>query len=408
MTYSYECTVAEGLGIGKPMLEDRTEKCLIKFGTPFLDGASENYWGYRGKSNRFNKALQEIPPIVSFENSSLFGIEVEIENVSYKREDDAVPVGWSKKGDGSLRNGVEYISWPANAAESRALIASLYLFFIEQLKKTPEFSWRTSIHVHLNVRPLTTQQLGNLSLLYCIFEFLLFRFAAPERMDNIFCVPVTDSTLGSKLNTFLNSPILKVLPADSLIYLFDGWDKYSALNFSRLRDLGTVEFRHMGGTWDTEKLGYWLNLIGALYDASVRLSREWIVSQLKGLNSLSNYGEFKQNIFGDTLSNILGEPDDFIQVLSHGVSFAKQCLVPMQNFERQIEKNSPADIWAHRLFEKFKQLPQDKETRKRKSIDVIIPGHSPMTGPLVWTTLENMVSEQASSLATSTFTINSL
>jgi len=324
-----------------------------------------NYWAYREKGPLFAKALAQLPVPSQHPYSALLGLEVETENVARKYKDDQTPAGWEAKGDGSLRLGTEFVSCVATEAEMHYLITSLYLFFVEQLKRKPNFSWRTSIHVHLNCRALNTDTLSNLLLLYPVFEMLLFNFADEQRKTSNFCVPIVESNYAYRMRRFVCSPSGAVKP---IFVLADQWEKYSALNLSRLPDLGTVEFRHMCGTWDIVKLAQWIGLIGALYDASQRLEHNWVVQQIMGLNSLSNYTQFQHQIFGNTLSSLLGESESFNKLLSHGVSFAKQCLVKPSEECPPIHPNSLTASWIDSCITKIGNMGISKAPRKKRNL----------------------------------------
>ena len=361
-------TICSLLDLPDPYLERRFKFNKNEYRTERLDEATIQYWQYRGKLNMFYQTLNQLPrTIFSAALQPLFGIEVETENIAYKRIDDKQPHGWVIKEDSSLRHGLEFMSYPGDYEESRHLLASLYLFFVEQLKRKPNFSWRTSEHVHLNVRWLNREQLGNFILLYCVFEKLLFKFSGESRENSIFCVPITESS-PDIIQYILSSSGLR--DYEAVVYLADGWEKYSALNLFRLRDLGTIEFRHFGGTWETEKLMLWLQLIGKLLMSASTMKQEYIVSHLKNLNSLSNYGEFKNEVFGFELGRILGEPKNFISLLSHGVSFAKECVVFPKKYT--LDLNTEAGRWANRIVEKVKKLPKSEAPKKKKPAEVSI------------------------------------
>jgi len=344
-------------------VEEREGQAFTHYRVSDLSQASRNYWAYRGKLPQWQRVVDKIPMATMVTNPPLFGIEVETENVRPKRQDDMVPAGWSAKGDGSLRNGTEYVSKVASAIEARELVGSLYLFFTEQLRRQPDFSWRTSIHVHCNIRHLSVAQVANLQLLYSIFEFLLFRFVGGDRHKSNFCVPITETAQYIRIRQLLAPFVYGETALDRLNLVLGHWEKYAALNFCRTPDLGTVEFRHMAGTWDVVKLGNWLNLIGALQDAALRLDQGWIIEQINSLNSLSTYGSFRNSVFGPELGKVLGEPDNFNQLLSQGVSWAKNCLCKPPNEKHQIQAGSAAFKWAKDVV---KRLPPSSEDVNKK------------------------------------------
>ena len=352
-----QTTVAQTFGHMSVDVSERFPYLVETYRSDSLQKVCFNYWDYRGKSRLYETFLQQFPQPSQNTYPTLFGLEVETENVLLQRSDEKSPAGWDVKSDGSLRNGVEFVSCVADALEVQHLITSLYLFFGEQLKHKPDFSWRTSIHVHVNCRKLNTDTLANLVLLYSVFEMLLFKFINDQRKTSNFCVPITESWSASRIREFINAADTIGKP---IRILTTDWEKYSALNFSRMHDLGTAEFRHMSGTWDIEKLWQWIEVIGALYDASIRLEHSWIVQQIMQLNSLSNYAQFQNQVFGGALSKVLGEAESFKQLLSNGVSFAKQCLVKPEKAYQNIHKDSFANAWINATANKIGKMPKPK------------------------------------------------
>ena len=185
--------------------------------------------------------------------SFVAGAELEIEAVmdfshSYV-EDNGIVV----EIDGSLRNnGKEFLLAPSYLADS----VSKFMFTHQHvsLGNNP-FSARTSVHVHVNCMYSTVEQVRTLLLLYAIFEPLAFAYAGTERKNNIHCMPLN--------STYMPNTYYKPLPD-----LVEGWHKYTALNLCPLRELGTVEFRHLGGTSDPVRYQEWLKFICTLWTAA--------------------------------------------------------------------------------------------------------------------------------------------
>jgi len=109
-------------------------------------------------------------PVV--DKQTYLGIEVEVENVRHR--EGRCPY-WSATDDGSLRNrGVEFITPPIRAWRVEHALNKL---FLNELNPGIDFSERTSIHVHMNVRTLTIKQLEALVLTYIVFEsYFLFHW----------------------------------------------------------------------------------------------------------------------------------------------------------------------------------------------------------------------------------------
>lgn len=196
------------------------------------------------------------------------GAELEIESVMDMRLAALTDKYIGVTEDGSLRNhGREFLLPPSTLENSVELFKFTHqcLFLGEEVEP---FSERTSVHVHVNCMHSTQQQIKNLLYLYAIFEPLAFAFAGQERADNIHCVP-------------LNHTIMPSNYALSLESLIDRWHKYTAFNLLPLRELGTVEFRHLGGTNDPVRYAAWLKFIKTLWVAAHKIDKIDKVTLLK-------------------------------------------------------------------------------------------------------------------------------
>lgn len=220
------------------------------------------------------------------DSDELIGIEVEVEGVRQSIPEELN--FWELKDDGSLRNsGTEFVT--------QAIPARCAPYALEQLFGGTKFSCtpRTSVHIHLNVQDFTVDQLYNLVIMYSLFEKLLYGYVGRNRAKNIFCVPI--------LETYLVDFLMK-----------NGWtfrwEKYTGLNLGRLRDLGTVEFRHMHGTSNVKKLVGWINLICSLKKYCLSTTtlkiRKIFVSDTE-----PNFADLAREVFGEY--SILFKPDLF-------------------------------------------------------------------------------------------------
>lgn len=174
-------------------------------------------------------------------SDALIGIEVEVEQHDINNRPHAA---WVVKEDGSLRNnGAEYVSAPIKASDAPAMLDNL---FTHSLSPSCSFSMRTSIHVHLNASDMNIQQMQAVVLLYTVFESVFYNYAGRGRAKNIYCVPITQTDL----LTYFQEQQLRFK-----------WQKYTGLNLLRLMDLGTIEFRHLAGTSDPERITNWIGII---------------------------------------------------------------------------------------------------------------------------------------------------
>lgn len=228
------------------------------------------------------------PPFVFSSPKTLVGIEVEVENVLYI-DPNVMNMFWTMKEDGSLRNhGREFVT-PGTIPMSVAEPALNVLF--GGLNKDIDFSTRTSIHVHQDMRQLTLMQLVGFLLTYTAVENLLFKFVGNNRRNNIFCVPITEAALLPAM--------AHITPKKFLWAIDEYWSKYTALNLLPLLTFGSVEFRHMPGTRDVTKLLRWIELISRLKTFAYRNSYEQIVAKIADLNGNSRYRQFVEEVFGD-------------------------------------------------------------------------------------------------------------
>jgi Putative amidoligase enzyme len=209
------------------------------------------------------------------------GIEVEVENHAIKlNPSESV---WHSEADGSLRNnGTEYISRPVPANFGAIALQELLGQCLDE--KECCFSPRTSIHIHVNMQDVETEIVEDIILLYSVFEKLFFRFTGRGRIKNIYCVPLTDTEC---LNGMVNKEFNTAR---------GGWSKYSALNILPIAEYGTIEFRHMHGTFDVKKISVWIRLLTTLCDYVI--AKGGIRAELLKMSSTYDYAGLLQTIFG--------------------------------------------------------------------------------------------------------------
>lgn len=190
------------------------------------------------------------------------GIEIEAENCIGReklQQNSKIRGFWDVTRDGSLRNnGVEFIS---NKLVGRDIITALDAL-INTVKGSGEdllFSERTSTHIHVDFRGFTTGALVKLVILYCIFEEFLFSLVDESRQNNNHARKIiTNNALARNIS---------LLCADDKYSVEDGlvsWPKYTAMNLNPIIRQGSVEFRHLEGTYDKDKILNWINILLSL------------------------------------------------------------------------------------------------------------------------------------------------
>lgn len=208
------------------------------------------------------------------ESKQLIGIEVELEKSDVKMRHKSVV--WTAHADGSLRNtGLEWITHPISASDAPAALHDLFTGGANQCSFTP----RTSIHVHFNCCDLMKDQVLNTVALYLHFERQLYNYVGKGRFKNIYCVPINETNLAAHLLS------------QRFDVMVGRWKKYTGLNLLPLASKGTIEFRHMHGTSNHDKISVWIRLLSRLFDYAVvngkevrqRLSTIWTVNDLDKL-----------------------------------------------------------------------------------------------------------------------------
>lgn len=219
-------------------------------------------------------------------SDELIGIEIEVENIK-----DVVPLEayWEFKQDNSLRNnGAEFVSIPLQVKQIQYALEHLYTCLYKN--NNPDFSNRTSTHIHVNCRNLTQDQLYNFILLYTVFEKHFYKSVGTRRTNSIFCVPLFRTNQLSRLN-------------DVIYILSPNWHKYCGLNLLPLLQnsvtgcYGTIEFRHMYGTHNQQDILKWINDILCLRTFATKISKEELESLIKDMNTTSSYLSLYTQVF---------------------------------------------------------------------------------------------------------------
>lgn len=213
----------------------------------------------------------------------LYGMELEIERV----DSDMAVDGMRVTTDGSLRNnGLEFITQPMNLLN---LAACLTRFFNKTEFNDDNYSERTSIHVHTNCNDLTPPQVASVCVLYQVFEKVLFSFIGDDRESNIFCVPWSETTVSYQTVTRM---------VECRMERLRDWYKYTALNLAPLLTFGTVEWRHMAGTYDLPRILLWCQLIGSIFAYARKYTNEDVLNLVINLNTTSQYHNVIDAVFG--------------------------------------------------------------------------------------------------------------
>jgi hypothetical protein len=293
-----------------------------------------------------------------FDVPTLVGIEIEVEGI---KNSLVLPAFWIQEGDGSLRNsGKEFKTHPLMPEEAFKALAMLWTV-IGKTAASADFSWRTSIHIHLNALSLETDEFKRLVLLNLLFEDLFFQLVGIEREQSPFCVPLTRSVLMQSLSQFFKQK-------SGVKQLYSVWAsggqqyKYSATNFARLGDIGTVEFRNLGGTKNLPLVCAWLTVILQLYRAAVELSTNELLTKIINLNSTKQYDAFVKEIFGVEIAKMLPS-ENYEEAMFSTVTKIKELFAEAPSFSGA-EKGSAMREYGQLLSKKYGSSEVPKKVKK--------------------------------------------
>lgn len=249
----------------------------------------------------------------------LVGIEIELENCV--DPSSMVVPGMTHHEDGSLRNmGREFITKPMAYPTVEYILPQ---FFIKNKINETNISERCSVHVHVNCCDLTFDHIASIALLYQIYEKLLFKYVGEERDKSIFCVPWSETNITSNIlcdGFWLEAP--------------RRWQKYTALNLLPLREYGTIEFRHMPGTYQVEKIFNWINILLSFFAIANKFPRKVLEEKFLALNNNSQYRVSLEEVFTHW-SPLLNFPD-YEKDIESGVLAAKYSL--LANYRKTLKK----------------------------------------------------------------------
>lgn len=191
------------------------------------------------------------------------GIEIEVEGENLKAVDNAV---WRSENDGSLRGhfpqtACEYIlTKPIPVKDVTVALEGLR----EELKDAIfAFSYRTSVHVHLNVQQLEFKELLSMMYTYYLLEEPLMNFCGKTRKGNNFCLRLSDA---EGVLDFVSS--MFEWGADGINNIPGDNARYAAMNVEAIKKYGSVEFRGMEGNMDVNRIQTWCDILVSIREYS--------------------------------------------------------------------------------------------------------------------------------------------
>lgn len=222
-----------------------------------------------------------------------FGIEVECEGVNLAVPNEAV---WRTVDDGSLRG--QYptgrAEWvlkePMGLADTQKAIANLRKYQ-DDCNAQMNFSFRTSVHVHMNVQHLTLDQYLNTLYTYLLLENVLVRYCGNDRVGNRFCLRTQDA---EGITEIMRQVFKSGIPAITRVNMEQA--KYASVNVAATPTYGSLEFRAMQGNLEVEYINRWLR---ALYNLRSFAMKQKNPQAIHDLFVRSEPSRFMQEVLQD-------------------------------------------------------------------------------------------------------------
>ena len=193
-----------------------------------------------------------------------YGIEIELENCR-RLDRFGFPSYWTVEGDGSLRNaGMEFKSsrdYGLNDAKSS--LTHLHNF-LEGNGIEPEVNPRCGVHVHMDVRDMSHEQVYNLLCNYSMIEPTFFAYVnnyGEDREGSHFCVPYYH--LRDRAAALMMA--FKEYNIDNIQHF---GRKYMALNVLPYLRFGSVEWRQFPSILPVTGISEWLDILDKFKERS--------------------------------------------------------------------------------------------------------------------------------------------
>jgi hypothetical protein len=204
---------------------------------------------------------------------------------------------------------------------------ALYSLMTETLQESCCFSPRTSVHIHLDCTTISHETVIDMVLLYSVFERLWYKYVGRQRIKNIYCVPITETSL------------LRILGNGGLQP--NSWQKYAGLNLRPLGEYGTIEFRHMHGTPDIGKLVTWIDLICRLKTYCMKTDTKTIRKMIADMDSNFDFRKLLIDIFGDKADYMKYDSFEDVRFTYQAAKIGLTRKAAIQQLQARISRNSP-------------------------------------------------------------------
>ena len=286
-----------------------------------------------------------------------YGIEVEVEGEGIAEIQSNL---WITERDGSLRG-----NYPNQAAEfvlkkpvsfHNAVKAVNTLFRTQRLQGAKlNFSFRTSIHVHMNMLNYTLPQIYNTIYTYFLIEDVLVEYCGASRKANRFCL--TANAAEGILDIVKHIFVQGERGIDEIKRLNGDAVRYAALNLHGLRKYGSLEFRAMRGTDDIETIVNWLTALHNLKEFATKYKS---VADIHDEFLHQGPKDFLKAVLGDVYESFSIPEEEQMLNRSFSITLDLAHAVPEMKEEKPKEAAKPDDG----LKEDFAMWDRDEVNRR--------------------------------------------
>ena len=282
-----------------------------------------------------------------FPTKDKVGIEVELEGLPYSK---SIAIGdyWELSKDPSLRDyGVEFRTRDGLWGEDLLLALKDLDKYIENYEKKfnkISVSERCSVHIHLGMENCETWTLYNMTVLFIIFEKMLFNFGGKDRRDLAYCIPLTElNSLHSILDAMKQGRNGEDYPANAC-----HTSKYSFFNTLSLTNHGTIEVRNLSGTKDPLIIFKWIKILLAIKAYAIYLGKDFNMELLPSRVSQEGLVPFVDKIFGTFAEDLMypGWSKDLLTCIRELQPFLLNKVEILHNFERV--KTRPLGLFRYK------------------------------------------------------------
>ncbi len=237
--------------------------------------------------------------------------------------------------------------------------------FKESLKDVPFIKGApaTSVHVHMNMLNETPLTLANVVFIWQFFENVLVEYCGPTRRSSLFSAP-TRVTEGIKDNYM---KLFSSLEAGTMgaISFPEKSAKYCALNLATLTKFGSLEFRTMRGTTDTDEIAEWLSILNKIYQ----------MAKVPGMNPdkfLELFSEYDTSI----LDYVFGELAVKLKT-PHLDALIDRSQIYVLNLAQSVASWETFGMAYVKIPQKVSVSPQ----KKKSTLEVLVAGLQPPPAP---------------------------